>query len=310
MKRRPKIGLAGCGHWGTNILRDLLSLQCEVHVAEPLPEARHRARALGATACVPSVDRWEAGRIDGYIIATPASTHLALIDSLLPAGKPIFCEKPLSDDVAAARVTVSRAERTLFVMHKWRYHPAIEALEELARSSAYGDVREIHTRRLQWSLAHPDKDAAWDLAPHDLSIAYAIARRLPAPHAAHMRLNDRGKAISLTGVLADTAGPTVHLHVATNWPQIERSVHVIFDHGAAVLRNPYADHLEVYPCTDGILGEVQAVSIAQDPPLRRELQCFVDHLRGGPPPRTSAREGLEVIEAIEALRRLSSSWVT
>jgi hypothetical protein len=40
-------------------------------------------------------------------------------------------------------------------------------------------------------------------------------------------------------------------------------------------------------------------------PLLRELQAFVDHLRGGPPPRSSAAEGLMIVERIAAIRRLA-----
>jgi hypothetical protein len=40
-------------------------------------------------------------------------------------------------------------------------------------------------------------------------------------------------------------------------------------------------------------------------PLLRELRCFLEHLRGGPPPRSSAANGLLVVERIAALRRLA-----
>jgi hypothetical protein len=40
-------------------------------------------------------------------------------------------------------------------------------------------------------------------------------------------------------------------------------------------------------------------------PLERELAAFVAHLRGGRPPRSTAAEGLLVIERIAALRNLA-----
>ena len=40
-------------------------------------------------------------------------------------------------------------------------------------------------------------------------------------------------------------------------------------------------------------------------PLLAELRAFVGHLSGGPAPRSSAEEGLRVVEAIAGLRRLA-----
>ena len=39
-------------------------------------------------------------------------------------------------------------------------------------------------------------------------------------------------------------------------------------------------------------------------PLLAELRAFVEHLGGGPPPKSSAREGAEIVAVIERLRRL------
>jgi predicted dehydrogenase len=47
--------------------------------------------------------------------------------------------------------------------------------------------------------------------------------------------------------------------------------------------------------------------ISTEMPLLRELRAFVDHLAGGPPPRSSAADGVAVVETIEALRRLSET---
>ena len=40
-------------------------------------------------------------------------------------------------------------------------------------------------------------------------------------------------------------------------------------------------------------------------PLLRELRAFVEHVRGGPPPRSSAAEHVEIVERLVALRALA-----
>ena len=49
-------------------------------------------------------------------------------------------------------------------------------------------------------------------------------------------------------------------------------------------------------------GAVEQVAFSPEPPLRRELAAFLDHLAGGPPPKSDAAEGLAVVEAVQALR--------
>jgi hypothetical protein len=40
-------------------------------------------------------------------------------------------------------------------------------------------------------------------------------------------------------------------------------------------------------------------------PLLRELRAFLEHLDGGPPPRSSAAEGTRIVEVVEGLRALA-----
>ena len=47
---------------------------------------------------------------------------------------------------------------------------------------------------------------------------------------------------------------------------------------------------------------VEELPFSPAEPLRRELAAFLDHLAGGPPPKSDAAEGLVVVEAVQALR--------
>ena len=50
MKRR--VALVGCGRWGGHILRDLVSLGCDVIVVDPAEEQRQGALRSGASAAL------------------------------------------------------------------------------------------------------------------------------------------------------------------------------------------------------------------------------------------------------------------
>ena len=66
-------------------------------------------------------------------------------------------------------------------MDKWRSHPGIRALGELARSGEMGSVQGLKTRCLAWGNKHADVDCVWTLLPHVLAITLEVLGRLLDP---------------------------------------------------------------------------------------------------------------------------------
>ena len=297
---KPSIGLAGCGAWGRNILRDLRQLGCRVIVVDPSEAARAVAIAGGAAGAVGSSDELPS-RLDGLVIATPTSTHAAMIERLLSRGVPLFVEKPLTADPVAARDLARRAGGRLFVMDKWRYHPGIEALAAIVRAGELGPIRRISTQRLGWADHASDVDAVWALLPHDLAIVLEILGELPQPSAAIADVID-GRLVGLVGVLG--RAPQVFVEVSARHPVTRRQVVVDCRDGAAQLADAGADHLLIRRAAGDTL--VERRPIGTDLPLKRELAAFIAHIGGAPPPRSSAAEGAAVVETLATLRRIAA----
>ena len=135
MPNSPRIALLGCGLWGQNILRELLMLGARVIVIDPSEPARRRASQMGGVGAIAELEALP--EIDGFVIATPATTHALAIESILDRRVPIFCEKPFTTDQASA-VRLAAACANLFILHLWRYHPGVEALAELAAQRSAG----------------------------------------------------------------------------------------------------------------------------------------------------------------------------
>jgi predicted dehydrogenase len=287
----------GCGSWGRYILRDLLSLACSVSVVARSPESR--ARAEGADTIVGSVA--ELPEVDAIVIATPTTTHATVIEQALERGVPVFVEKPLTNDVAAADRLAAAAGERLFVMDKWRYHPGVELLRDLARDGSLGAVRGLLTTRIGWGNPHDDVDAAWVLAPHDLSIALEILGELPGARAAVADLSG-DDVQGLVGLLGER--PWHRLEVSVRSPERRREVQLVCEEGVALLADGYSEHVLVHR---DAADEPERREIAAELPLLRELRAFVEHLRGGPPPRSSAGEGALVVRRIAELRSLAGA---
>lgn len=299
------VGLVGCGRWGRLILRDLVSLGCRVRVVVKGDESRRNAEAGGAELVVDRIDRLP--EADGFVVASPTVTHADVIEELIPRGAPIFCEKPMTADPMRARRIAEQAGGRLFVMDKWRYHPGVMALGRLVRSGELGPVEFVRTLRVQWGCPHADVDSVWILAPHDLSILIEVLGHLPKPVSA-VAERSGGEVVGLVGVLGGDCSAVVE--VSSRRPLNRRSVVVNFRDGVAALTDSYADALLVQRNdTAGPGGRVPAEAehrpIGDEMPLLEELRAFVGHLRGGPPPRSSAEEGAAVVEAIGQLRALA-----
>jgi predicted dehydrogenase len=297
------VGLVGCGQWGRYILRDLVSLGCAVSVVARSEESRRRAQDGGAVAVV---DRPEAlPRVAGVVVAAPTETRPALIEALLERGCPIFTEKPLASDLPSAERLTWMAAGRLFVMDKWRYHPGVETLAEIARSGELGPVRGLRLSRVQWGNPHADVDGVWNLAPHDLAIALEILGHLPEPRGA-VAEHSGAFAESLVGLLGED--PWVVMEVSTRSPERRRDLRLHCREGVAFLEEGCGDTVAIVRTTGSGASESAVAErrrVSTELPLFRELRVFVDHLRGGPPPCSSAIEGLDIVRALTRLRELA-----
>jgi predicted dehydrogenase len=298
------VGLVGCGRWGRHVLRDLLGLGCEVTVVAHSDATHARAAEGGAHRIVDALDDLPA--VDGVVVVTPTETHADVVTALLQRGVPLFVEKPLTADAASAQRIAGEAADRAFVMHKWRYHQGVEELGRIARSGELGEVQGVACTRVGWGNPHKGVDAVWMLAPHDLSILIEVLGFIPQPRAAvYERVGD--KPTGLTGLLGDTPWATVT--VSASHPVRRREVRLVCSEGSAVLADSFAEEILIVrgdPHTD-LQVEPERRPIGTELPLLRELRAFVEHLTGGPPPRSSAAEGAAEVTVLAELVRLADA---
>jgi predicted dehydrogenase len=293
----------GCGAWGANVLRDLRELGADVTVLARSEHTAQLARKGGAQV----VGRLEdAGKVEGVVIVTPAPHHAEAIRHSAPLGCPIFCEKPLVTDSADETALVELCGERLFAMHKWRWHPGIERLEQLAAEGALGEVAGVRSTRLDWGSFHSGVDALDTALSHDLSIGFGILGSIP-PVAAARGTSDprvpRGWA-EASILFAGPTGPRFAVEVSSVSAFPLRRVEITGTLGSAVLAKPEAEAIELL-IHGGDLERPpsrERLPLEREWPLLRELRDFVAHCSGGPAPRATAAEGFAVVRAIADVR--------
>jgi predicted dehydrogenase len=323
----PRIGLLGCGIWGSNILRDLVALGAEVVVVDPDASARGRARNAGAREAVGTVA--ESGpasgeirvrsspraadasavapsSVDGWIVATPASTHADVVDSIAAAGVPILCEKPLAASVADAERIVRATRGPLHVMDVWRYHPAVEKLADLATECALGDPLGLRVTRANWTSPRTDVDAAWNLLPHDVSIFTHVFGSAPEPVSALAEVVD-GSARSFWSHWR-LQGAWMVSEVSNRFETRRREIRLHASAGVAVFDAARGSELLLAEGpADARLeaSERRTIQVDATPALRRQLEAWLGFLRGGAEPRTDVAAGVHTVRLVARARELA-----
>lgn len=293
------IGLVGCGRWGSKILRDLRQLGCRVPVVARSAESIARAEVGGADRVVDRVELLAGAQ--GVVVATPTATHARVLDEVLELGVPVYVEKPMTCDVAAAERLAREAGERLFVMDKWRHHPGIELLRDIARGGELGETLGVHCVRDSWGSPHRDVDSVWIHLPHDLAIGLELLGEVPPAVAAVAEVTD-GWPSGMHALLGER--PWLSVSHSASAPEHHRHTRLSGAEGSAWLAGGFEDRVVIARGQPGD-AELERRPIGGEWPLLRELRSFVEHLNGGPPPRSTAGEGAGIVRRVGELRDLA-----
>ena len=153
---RYRVGVVGCGFFGTALAREFASHPRfeVVTLCDRDPErAKAAAAEFGATAGDDHVAVAADDSIDLIVVATPNHAHTEPALAALERGKAVFVEKPLAVELSDARAMIASAAAagsTLMVGHIMRMMPGVRRLADTVRAGALGDVTAIETSRSRW----------------------------------------------------------------------------------------------------------------------------------------------------------------
>ncbi len=291
-----RIGLIGHGAWGQYILRDLLSLKAEVLVADISEESRKRAKENGAVGIFPTIDSLPP--CDGYVVAVPIPQLTPVSAVLLKRKKPLFCEKTLllsENDFQLLKDL--GGEEFIFAMHKWHYHPGIEALRIVAESMRIGEIQQVSTFRHHWVKDFHGGDVFWTQGVHDLTIVKHILGYIPEKISTVKIVRNRDDLpVGFNAMIGDI--PYVSLSVSGAHCYKRSGVTIHGDKGSAGLHDSYDDHILIRD----INGD-EKIPIDTTLPLYLELQQFVEYLQGGSRPICDLSNAWEVTRSLINIRK-------
>ena len=320
----PKIGVVavGYGYWGPNVVRNLsehsefrLLALCELDAARAAEfSRRYPASTVERRLEIALLNP----RVEAVAIATPPSTHYALVRAALEAGKHVLVEKPLATTSADAEELVRLAEeRELVLMpgHTFVYSPPVNKVRELIRTGELGDPHFVTSSRMNLGLYQAD-GVIRDLAPHDISILLHWFDQ-PVVEVAASGCSVFNEGVPETSFITLKLANGVYANVQVSWlaPRKMRQMIVVgsrrmiqyddtagdeqirvYDRGLEFGPiESFGEYRLSYRTGDMIAPRIQAAE-----PLSLELDDFAHAVRTGAEPQSHARLGLHVVEVLEA----------
>lgn len=225
-----KVGVIGCGYWGSNLIRNVL--QCDKMklkwVCDTDPDSIEKLEWL-----IPkSVDMYSSPDlrdflefirhtyVDAVIIATPAQTHYKTAMAALNAGMHVLVEKPLTTSYMGGRGLIELAiskNLVLQVDHTYIYHNAVRKIKEIIDSGELGDILYYDSVRVNLGLFHSDVNIIWDLAPHDFSIINFLFDCEPYTSIKAEKMTHTGDTANMAYVTIRYEESPFIAHIHLNW---------------------------------------------------------------------------------------------
>jgi predicted dehydrogenase len=322
-----RVAVVGCGYWGPNLIRNLVSCPATQVAAVCDRDAARLQRARELAPCARALTDFDAvladDAVEAVAIATPPRTHGPLGKAALQAGKHVLIEKPMATSLAQAEELLALAEaagRTLLIDHTFLYSPAIRKVKELIDAGELGDVYYIDSVRINLGLFQNDVNVLWDLAVHDLSIVDYLLGRPPLSVSA---FGSSHTAIGMEDVAYLTldfgAGLLASLHV--NWLSPVKVRHLIVGGSKkSVVYNDLdkAEPIKIY--NSGVtlsaepedrsgalvsyrIGDVWSPALERAEPLANVVRHFAHCIRSGARPLTDGRAGLRIVSLLDLAQR-------
>ncbi len=305
MSNHFKAGVVGVGAIGKNHARIYSQLEgCELAAvfdtdadAAAAIVAQYGGRVAGSVEELSEL-------VDAVSVSTPTSTHRAIGEALLAAGKHVLIEKPIADTAVDARALVELAAEKnciLQVGHIERFNPVLDDIE--ARLT---DPRFIEVHRLSpFPNRSMDIGVVLDLMIHDLEIVlHLVKSEVASVDAVGVPVLTAREDIANARIRFES-GCVANITASRISPERLRKLRVF--QGDSYLSLDYqAQEGELY-WKEGMEIVKAPVAVEKDEPLKRELAAFVECAAAGRQPAVSGREATAALElAIEITRLIEA----
>ena len=308
-----RICVIGGGNWGNKHIKTLIELEALVGVVDINDQQIMKIKKIFPHINhYNSLDKAIEANFDGYIIATPPSTHYALAKKIIKSQKPVLVEKPLSLSVEEGenlKKELKKVDGKLVVGHLLLFHPAILKIKSMIKEGMIGDIQYLYSNRLNLGKVRKEENVFWSFAPHDISLFQFFSDSFPD------EVSSEGGAFLQKNIMDTTMtylkypnGINGHIYVSWLHPFKEHRLVIIGSKGTLHFEDSSIKKPLLFYEKDDIndfdlesLSPVapREIEYVSKLPLQNELCYFIDIINGKMVDKCNIDEGINVLKILE-----------
>lgn len=317
-----RLGIVGWGYWGRNYAKYLdttidaqLEWVCDLREGM-LEDAKKRHPHLKVTKKIEDLVK---DKLDGVVLATPATTHYKLAKFFIENRVNILIEKPLTTSVKEAIKLLSLTKKKkvkVLVGLTFLYNQAVRWIKTRIDNGYFGKVYYLEFRRQSYGPIRDDVNVVWDFAPHDLSItSWFLNGKKPLKIYAKAKKFSRNYQEDIAIITLEYPNNILaNINVAWLYPVKIRNLTLLGDKRMVVFEDTNVfEPLKIYnttveypsekdPYGAGFrLGDILIPRIKPIDPLYTQIKHFVNYLQDQEAALSPLQVGLENVLLLEAI---------
>lgn len=311
--KKINICVIGAGQWGLNHIKTLILLNVNVGCVDIDQEKLNFIKSsFPETSCFSSVEDSFVANYQGYVIATPPTSHAKLAKLLISNHKAVLVEKPLCLNLSDSKEIKSQLIKfkgRLIVGHLMLFHPAIVKIKKMIEEGVIGNIQYIYSNRLNLGKVRKEENVFWSFAPHDISIFQYFSNSFPSSVISHggdfLQKNIQDTTITY---LKYPNGIQGHIYVSWLHPFKEHRLVIIGSKGSLHFEDSlnakpllfYANDISLPNSQKNIKKTLpQKIEFDLTLPLENELKYFIKIIKGENITIASIDEGIDVVNILE-----------
>ena len=313
-KKKKKICVVGAGRWGINHIKTLIKLNALGGIVEKDDNTTKFLKS-NFTNCRIHKDLQDSfsQNYDGYIVATPPSSHFEITRNIIEFKKPVLVEKPLTlnlKDAITLNELAKQKKVNLMVGHVLLFHPAFIKIADLIDSNMLGQIQYIYSNRINLGTIRTDENVFWSFAPHDIALFNYFFKANP------INVNSEGVDILQKGIHDTTITSFKYEknkmgHIFVSW------LHPFKEHRFVIIGSKGMIHFDDTKKNKPLIfydkkvkfhdsiprphsGKMKIIEYQNKLPLTNELQYFIANLSSDNIDIANGDSAVEVIRVLEA----------
>lgn len=254
-------------------------------------------------------------RVDAVSLAVPTPLHFELAKHCIEKDRHLLIEKPMAETLEQAETITRLAEGCRLIVqvgHIERFNPAFVELKNVMEERT---VLAINLRRLSpFAGSNLDVDVVGDLMIHDTDLALNLVGKHPISIEAFGLTAPDGRLDHVVAHLFFESGPLLTMTASRITEHKVRSIEVtaadaylecdLLNKNVLVTRHTIGEYINhnhkgVKYHQESLVERIQVPAFE---PLFSELSHFVECVAEGKTPAVSARDGMDALRLVEAIR--------